>query len=218
MYVALGGFFSYSSLLDKNGKVVWKENIEGDSVLFSPDGNSLILDITFHLIDVQNKKRILNLPSMKVSSISENAEFICLEGRKEEEGLYNKEGKLILKGKITISGNGKVIVKDSGGRIEIFRFPDMIKISAYPIKRNEGKSILMSYDGRIVVIFGKRTDKDSAANLFVIDTVAKTLWEGLIANLKETILYFITRDGRYLTVINGKWSETETPIYYYQLF
>jgi len=208
-----------SLLLDKDKKILEKWDVgHVDKVLFSPDGNYFIVEPSCLLIDIQNKKIIRSFPAMEVTSISENAEYLGLIGRKEEEGLYNKEGKLILKGKFVISGDGRVVVKDSEGRIDVFKFPEMERMVSYPIKREENRRILVSYDGRIVVVFGKRTDKEYPYNLFIGDTIEKGLWGGLIPQLKKAIRSFLSRDGRYLVVINGYWSEIKTSIYYYQVF
>jgi len=205
----MGGLEGPSLLLDKDKKTLWKNNVgHAEDVLFSPDGNYFIVEPSCLLIDIQNKKIIRSFPAMEVTSISENAEYVGLIGRKEEEGLYNKEGKLILKGKFVISGDGRVVVKDSEGRIDVFKFPEMERIVSYPVKG----AIRISNDGRIIAIIGHRIVKDTPYKLFIGNTDGKALWEGAIPQLEKANRFFLSKDGRYLAIM-GK-----TFIYYFQIF
>lgn len=205
-----GGWEGPSLLLDSKGKELWRKDIGiVEKVIFSPDGNYFFIYPGSILFDIQ-KKDFLTFPSMEITSISENGEYIGLEGKENKEGIYDKNGNLTFKGKNTISGNGRIVVRDGGERIEIFNFPEKTKIISYPIRKVK-REIPISYDGRIVVVCGKKTDKESPSNLFILNVSERTLWEGTIPEVQRAWV-FLTRDGKYLLIVK------ERTIYYFQIF
>lgn len=142
-----------------------------------------------------------------------------------KEGIYNKEGVLALAGKNTISENGEVVISHFLDKIEIKHFPSGVKIKEYPIQRwdypripNYCRLTKFSSDGRYVAIFGKRTDRTSTSNLFLIDIQEGSLWEEAIDNAEknDSISLFITKDGKFLFV--GVSKERKSTFYFYQVY
>jgi len=232
-----------SNLLDSNNKILWEKDIgEIENAIFTADNNYIFLSIEtgfcpnvhlFNINDMKHKK----IGSGYITSISDSGEYIGMENENcfhsykflgkspPDEGIYDKDGVLVLEGKNTISGNGEIVVSHVENRIEIKHFPYGAKIIEYPIQRWKYPRISLfcrltkvSSDGKYVAIFGKRTDKQSPRNLFVIDTKEGSLWEETIEDVgkRDTIILFLTDDGRFLFV--GISKKGKSTFYFYQLY
>jgi hypothetical protein len=230
-----------SILLDSNAKILWKKDIgEIENAMFTPENNYIaylkgvfVTDVyLFSISDKIHKK----IGSGYITSISDNGSYIGIEVANlykyeilgisaPREGIYNKEGILLLEGKNTISENGKIVISHFENKIEIKHFPDGAKIKEYPIQRWKYPEFLkycrltnVSVDGKYAAIFGKRTDKNSTSNLFLIDTQEGSLWEETIehADKNDFISLFLTSDGKFLFV--GVSEKGKSTFYYYCVF
>ena len=237
------GWGGPSILLDSNKKILWKKDIGSvDEVIFTSDNNYIFFSTEtglcpdiylFNINDMKHKK----IGCGYITSISDSGEFIGMENENcfhsykflgkspPDEGIYDKDGVLALEGKNTISGNGEIVVSHFENRIEIKHFPEGTKIIEYPIQRWKYPRISLfcrptkvSSNGKYVAIFGKRTDKQSPRNLFVIDTQEGSLWEETIADVgkQDTIILFLADDGRFLFV--GISRKGRSTFYFYQLY
>jgi len=227
----------------QKSKILWKKDIGSvDEVIFTSDNNYIVFstetgycpDINlFNINDMKHKK----IGSGLITSISHNGDYIGMENENckysyshvekspPDEGIYNMEGVLVSGGKNTISEDGNVVVAHFENRIEIRHFPDGAIINEYPIQRWKYPRISefcrltkVSSDGRYVAIFGKRTDKKSSSNLFVIDTKEGSVREETIENVgsQDTIILFLTNDGKFLFV--GISKVKKSTLYYYQVY
>jgi len=228
LFLSLGqGWKGKSSFLDSNGKTLWKYAAYPiDGVLFSPDGNYLAAQ--HYLFDafgnVCNKKIFYGF----FTSLSDNGEFIGVRREEEKEGIYDKEGNLIFQGRNTISGDGKIVMRCNPNKIEVFRFPEKLKLKEYPIKRWEPDLYdyeyfsKISYDGRYIAVFGERIDKESSSNLFVVDINEDKIWEELIPEFSENdqVNILLTNNGQYLLVVHLKETtqSRQSKFYYYQIY
>jgi len=231
-----------SILLDSNKKNLWKEDIgEIEDVVFSADSNYIAYSVSqfspeVYLFNI-NEKNYKKIGIGDITSITNNGEYVGIEIGNHlfgyeffkkyppKEGIYNKEGNLAFEGKNTISENGKIVVSHFENRIEIRNFLSKEKIKEFSIQRWEypkyptyGRVNQVSYDGRYIAIFGKRTDKNSSSNLFLIDTQEGSLWEETIENVgkNDGISLFLTGDGKFLFV--GISKEEKSTFYFYQIY
>ena len=238
------GYGGPSTLLDSNKKILWKKDIGRVwDHIFTSDNNYVVISIftgycpdiyLFNINDMKHKK----IGSGHITSISHNGAYIGMESENckysykshvekspPAEGIYNMEGVLVSGGKYTISEDGNVVVAHFENRIEIRHFPDGAIINEYPLRRWKYPEISefcrltkVSSDGRYVAIFGKRTDKKSSSNLFVIDTQEGSVREETIENVgsQDTIILSLTSDGRFLFV--GISKVKKSTFYYYQVY
>ena len=237
------GWGGSSILLDSNKKILWKKDIgRVDDVIFTSDNNYIFFSIEtgycpdiylFNINGLKHKK----IGSGHITSISHNGAYIGMENENckysysnvdkspPAEGIYNNEGVLVLEGKNTISEDGNIVVSHFENRIEIKNFPDGAIINEYPVQRWKYPRISLfcrltkvSSDGRYVAIFGKRTDRNSTSNLFLIDTMERSLWEETIENVgsQDTIILSLTSDGKFLFV--GISRGKKSTFYYYQVY
>jgi hypothetical protein len=230
-----------SVLLDSNAKILWKENMgEVGEAEFTSDNNHIIYsqfsDNSVYLLNISEKTH-KKIGTGSITSLSSDGTYIGIEignyliqyelekTSPPTEGIYNKEGILVLAGKNTISENSEIVISHFENKIEIKHFPGGIKIKEYPIQRwdypripNYCRLTKFSSDGRYVAIFGKRTDRTSTSNLFLIDIQEGSLWEGAIDNAEknDSISLFITKDGKFLFV--GVSEKRKSTFYYYCVF
>jgi WD40 repeat protein len=212
--------------LDSQGKIIWKSPKLAftEAPVFSPDGN-YFAEMPY-IFDISGNT--WPIPSGYYNSLSENGTYAGIEGRgKEEDGIYDKDGNLVFGGKNLISGNGKIVARFGATKTEVFKFPEKIKLKEYPIERadiEEGYWAFghesysrISYDGRYLAVFGRRTDKESLENVFVIDIGESRFWGGVIPEVgrKLDVGLFLTDDGQYLLVGNVK---NHTTFYFYKIY
>ncbi len=221
------GWKGKSSFLDSNGKTLWKyATTPIGEVIFSPDGNYLA--VQHYLFDISgnvcNKKLFYGF----FTSVSDNGEFIGVRREKEKEGIYDREGNLIFQGRNMISGDGKIVMRFNPNKMEVFRFPEKLKLKEYPIKRWEPDLYdyeyfsKISYNGRYIAVFGERIDKESSSNLVVVDINEDKIWDGIIPEFNENdqVNLLLTNDGKYLLVVHLEETaqSRQSRFYYYQIY
>jgi DNA-binding beta-propeller fold protein YncE len=231
-----------SVLLDSNAKILWKKNIgEVQEAEFTSDNSYLVYSSgemgypDIYLFNISEKTHE-KIGTGSITSLSNDGTYIGIEigiyatlyekekNSPAKEGIFNKDGILILEGKNTISENGEIVISHFENKIEIKHFPSGVKIEEYPIQRWKYPRIpycrltKLSSDGKYVAIFGKRTDKNSTSNLFLIDTMEGSLWEETIENVDEndSISLFITKDGKFLFI--GIRKKGKSTFYFYQIY
>jgi len=207
------GWYGPGWLVDSQGKTLLKslKMAFSEKPVFSPDGN-YFAEMPY-IFDISGNS--WEIPSGYYNSLSENGIFVGIEGRGEEEdGIYDRDGNPVFEGKNLISGNGKIVARFGKTKTEVFKFPEKLKLKEYPIERadiNKGYWAFgheaysrISYDGRYIAVFGRRTDKESLENVFVIDIDESRFWGGVIPEVgrKLDVGLFLTDDGQYLLVGN----------------
>ncbi len=212
--------------VDSQGKILRKSLKLGfsETPVFSPDGN-YFAEMPY-IFDISGNS--WEIPSGYYNSLSENGAFIGIEGRGEkEDGIYDRDGNLVFEGKNLISGNGKIVARFGKTKTEVFKFPEKLKHKEYPIERgdiNKGHWAFghfaysrISYDGRYIAVFGRRTDKESLENIFVIDIDESRFWGGVIPEVGKNldVGLFLTDDGQYLLVGNVT---NHTTFYFYKIY
>jgi len=219
------GWYGPGWLVDSQGKTLLKslKMAFSEKPVFSPDGN-YFAEMPY-IFDISGNS--WEIPSGYYNSLSENGAFVGIEGRGEEEdGIYDRDGNLVFEGKNLISGNGKIVARFGKTKTEVFKFPEKLKLKEYPIERadiNKGYWAFgheayskISYDGRFLVLFGRRTDKESLENVFVIDIDASIFLGVVIPEAEEdTTGLFLTNDGQYLLVGNVT---NHTTFYFYKVY
>lgn len=207
----------YTFLLDEMGRVLWKKKCGGYTYsYFSPDSKFIVCFP--YIIDLSGKV-YTNKASGDITSVTENAEYFGLTGVvSEKEGIYTKNGELVFKGKNIISANESIVLKIQLNKIEVYKFPEMIKKRELPIKCSEYSHSEISYEGRIIAIFGSRMDRISKTNLFLIDTNSNTYQELLIPNVEtgDSVIMHITWDGKFLCICHK--GKIKTLFYYFQIY
>ncbi len=223
----------YSYFLDSYGNIFKKlepvQEIYG--AIFSPDSNYLLISNPYTCLYKKDGTLIWKKNFGNITSISDNAEYIGAEqyGKGSDiGGIYDKEGKLIYKGRARVSGNGKLAVIHYENRIELLRLPEKVVVSQFPIKRREfpfceyspgGFPVRISYNGEYIAILGKRVDRTTDDNLYVVDVKNNKLWEYKVGNIQRSDGYEIelSNDGKYLLFVHSKVELRKSYIYYFEV-
>jgi len=229
-----GDGMGHSYFLDLYGNILKKlepvEEIYG--AIFSPDSSYLLISNPFECLYKKDGTLIWKKDLGKTTSISDNAEYIGVEQYGKESdigGIYDKEGKLIYKGRARVSGNGKFAVIHYDNRIDILKLPEKIIVTQFPIKRRKfpyceyfprGFPVRISYNGEYIAIVGKRVDRTTGDNLYVIDVKNNKLWEHKIEEIQRSDGYLIelTNDGKYLLFVHTKVKLRKSFIYYFEVY
>ena len=218
------GWYGKGWFVDSQGRILWRSSKLGfeEIPVFSPDGN-YFAEMPY-IFDVSGNS--WEIPHGYYNSLSENGEFIGIEGT-DNDGIYDRDGNPVFEGKNLISGNGKIVARFDKTKTEVFKFPEKTKLKEYPIERadiEEGYWAFghesysrISYDGRYIAVFGRRTDKESSENVFVIDIDENKFWGEIIPESEEegTTGLFLTNGGRYLLVGNVT---NHTTFYFYKIY
>lgn len=204
-----------SYLLDFAGKILWgKKGGIYFNALFSPD--SKFIAIPPYIMDLSGKVYFDKAHGF-ISSISINGEYFGIWDSKKN-GIYDKFGNLVFEGENILSSNGKIVVRHDNRKIEVYQFPEKIKIREFPLNFRDYRYAKMSFNGELVIIFGKRTDRSSRANFFLITIESSKLWEQEIINVEanDVVKIFISNDGKYFGLVHIK--EDKSLIYFYQSY
>lgn len=125
--------------------------------------------------------------------------------------VYDKNGNVVIEGFGSVSADGKRFALLLDTTTIIYSLPDKIVIKEYPI---QGTDVVLSSDGRFIVVVGTKTDTASTNNIIVIDSQEDRIWETYASYTNTSPHIFLTKDGKYLLVI----SYQENKLFYYNLY
>lgn len=149
-----------------------------------------------------------------VGSITDDAKYVALGPPRDWRGpdknsqgaVLDREGNVVFERYGDLSGNGTRAALQSDDWTRIMNLPEKTLLKEVPVNAEYAR---WSHDGRVVALYGNRTDKASASNLFVYDFVGNTEWK---ANLGMQPLA-VTSNGKYLLLVD--WDKK---IAFYQLY
>jgi hypothetical protein len=206
--------YDESFLLDSTGKILWqyKGGIQFNA-LFSPD--SKYIAIPPFIVDIKGKIYFEKAWGF-ISSVSFNGEYFGIFDS-EKEGIFSRNGNLVFAGKNIISLNGKIVLKIEKNKIEIYRFPEKIRIAEFPLSIKDYRYTKLSSDGKYILMFGSK-DKIFKTNLFLLGLETNMVWEKELTNVNsnDSIRIFLSHDGKYFLVAHIK--EDKSTFYFYQSY
>ncbi|MEK6646939.1 MAG: hypothetical protein AABY84_09735 [Candidatus Firestonebacteria bacterium] len=224
-------------LMNSIGNILWNysNNSGDDNIIFSPDSNYIALSSNpFYKLRLFDKSgnMLWERPYTEgIVSISENANYISICPYNYSEirhngMVYDKNGNVVIEGFGVLSGDGKSLLMLYTDKITLMNLPQKATIKEYSIQaalsmikspiRETSYLLELSYDGRFVVVVGKKVGDMLNNNLFIIDVQEDKLLEmsaGVI-NTDGRVGIFLTKDGKYLLVHIYE----EHKILYYQVY
>jgi hypothetical protein len=233
----------YSYFLDSSGKILRKIGPVGeiDGNLFSPDSNYFLLSEPYDFLYSRDGTLVWKKDLGYITSISDNTDYIGFEKYKEGTegglfskgedvgGIYDRKANLIYKGRARVSGNGKIAITHYENRIELLKLPEKIVFNQFPIRRldypymqysPEAFNSRISYNGKYIAILGKRVDRNTLDNLYIIDVENASLWEYKLEEIQRSdgLLIELTDEGKYLLFVHTKGEIGKSFIYYFELY
>lgn len=209
---------------DSKGSLIWKKELRniGQEIIFSPekryfhDGLYLVETATGNVIIEKNF-------GGAVTSLSENGEYIGVEGIGREVeirgeggkiivkgvdgGVFDKRGDLVIEGKAMISGNGRIAVIYRADGIKVYKLPERVIIKEHLFGEKIAK-IDISYNGNIIFIFSEE-EKTSIINL-----ETNEIFEGKIQDGLPSII----NDGKFLLIEKYFKNRESAAFFLYQIF
>lgn len=220
-------------VFDSKGNLLWRKWEDGWGAItaqFSPEGNyiAVVGDVgkPLLLLQANNGKILWTTTEVEdsIASISKNAEIITTfpyyggpshPERTHNGRVYDRNGNVVLEGFGIVSEDGSRIVMFYKNKTSILALPSKDVIKELPIRvpctplEYTYRLASFSYDGRILVIIGKKAN--SPNNIFVLDLTTGKEWE---FNTGAEPRIYLNKDGKYLLVVVRK----ERKILYYQLY
>ena len=136
-------------------------------------------------------------------SITDDAKYVALApprnwrgpDENSEGAVFDKEGNVVFERFGYIAGNGTRVALQSDDWTRIMSLPEKTLLKEVPVNADYAE---WSHDGRVVVLYGNRTDGASGSNVFIYDLKEGTEWE-TNSDMKPVV---VASDGKYLLFIS----------------